>query len=434
MLIEFKFSNYRSFRDEGCLSMEATGLRAKKQSLIPCSPIDLFPSVAILGKNGGGKSNVIRAFWLGVQFIRNAQRTQHENATVPIQPFLLDDDSPNKPASFEYIYVRDGVKYIYGFSATKENILSEYLYHAPKGQRALVFSRDEQHFTFRENASKKLRELISEAVGPNQLYFSVACTMNEPACKAAMSWFREDLFFSRDYADFPKQLIEHSENPNMLKAIIQYAVEADIGVQNIEFEVKNGKLSDNNLPLDGMPDDIKGALTQFVRALSESPNTSETTLKMGRVRATSFHKGLNREGAPALYPLPVEKESDGTKKLMALAPGVERVLAQGGVFFVDELESGLHPILAAFLVSKFQSPRTNPNHAQLIFTTHNLDLLDEELLRKDQIYFVDKDQESGVSFLYSISEFATPTTENLRKGYLLGKYGAIPDITPEEVW
>lgn len=93
----------------------------------------------------------------------------------------------------------------------------------------------------------------------------------------------------------------------------------------------------------------------------------------------------------------------------------------------------MHPILAAFLISKFQSPNTNPNHAQLIFTTHNMDLLDEELLRKDQIYFVDKDQESGASSLYSISEFATPTTENLRKGYLLGKYGAVPDITPEEV-
>ena len=127
MLIEFKFSNYRSFRDEGCLSMEATGLRTKRQSLIPYKPTDLLPAVAIFGKNGGGKSNVIRAFWLGVQFIRNAQRTQHENAIVPVQPFLLDDDSPERPATFEYTYVRDGVKYIYGFSATRKNILQEYL-------------------------------------------------------------------------------------------------------------------------------------------------------------------------------------------------------------------------------------------------------------------------------------------------------------------
>ena len=433
MLIEFKFSNYRSFRDEGCLSMEATGLRTKRQSLIPYKPTDLLPAVAIFGKNGGGKSNVIRAFWLGVQFIRNAQRTQHENAIVPVQPFLLDDDSPERPATFEYTYVRDGVKYIYGFSATRKNILQEYLYHTPKGQKALVLSREGQDFTFRENGARKLRELICEAVGPNQLYFSVACTMNEPICKTAMGWFREDLFFSRDYADIPEQLIEYSEDPNMLKAITTYAIEADVGVENIKFEVKNEELVEGSSAFDGMPKDIKDALTQFMKALSMSPNAPDATMKMGQIRATSFHRGLNRQGKRTLYPLPLEEESDGTKKLMALSPEVERALEQGGVLLADELESGMHPILAAFLISKFQSPNTNPNHAQLIFTTHNMDLLDEELLRKDQIYFVDKDQESGASSLYSISEFATPTTENLRKGYLLGKYGAVPDITPEEV-
>lgn len=434
MLIEFKFSNYRSFRDEGCLSMEATGLQTKKRSLIPCKPTGLLPAAAIFGKNGGGKSNVIRAFWLGVQFVRNAQRTQHENAPVPVQPFSLNDTSMEEPSSFEYTYIRDGVKYIYGFSATKRSILREYLYHTPKGQRALVFSREGQEFTFRENSARKLRELIREAVGNNQLYFSVACTMNEPVCKAAMGWFREDLFFSRDYVDIPEQLVEYSEDPNMLQAITRYAVEADIGVEDIRFEVENEELEGNALPFDGIPEDIQNALTQFMKALSASPNVSEGTLKMGQMRATSLHRGLNRQGKQALYPLSLAEESDGTKRLMALAPAVEQALEKGGVLLVDELESGMHPVLAAFLVSKFQSPDSNPRHAQLIFTTHNLDLLDEALLRKDQIYFVDKNRENGASSLYSISEFSTPTTENLRKGYLLGKYGAIPDITPEEVW
>ena len=432
MLIEFNFSNYRSFRDEGCLSLEATGLRTKKQVLIPCKPTNLLPTVAIFGKNGGGKSNVIRAFWLGVQFIRNAQRTQHENAPVPIQPFLLDDYSAENPASFEYAYIWDGVKYIYGFSATRENVLREYLYHAPKGQKALVFSREGQNFVFRENNMKKLRDLISEAVDHNQLYFSVACTMNEPVCKTAMGWFRDGLFFSRDYTDIPEQLIEYSEDSNMLKAITHYAVEADIGVDDIKFEVKNVDLDRNSIP-DNMPEELRDALTQFMKALSESSNASETKLKMGQIRATSLHRGLNRQGASVLYPLSLAEESDGTRKLMALAPAVEQALERGGVFLVDELESGMHPMLASFLISKFQSPESNPNHAQLVFTTHDLDLLDEDLLRKDQIYFVDKDRESGTSSLYSISEFSTPTTENLRKGYLLGKYGASPDITPEEV-
>ncbi len=433
MLIEFKFSNYRSFRDEGCLSMEATGLQTKRHCLIPCKPTDLFPAAAIFGKNGGGKSNVIRAFWLGVQFIRNAQRTQHENASVPMQPFLLDDNSEDQPTSFEYTYIQDGIKYIYGFSATKKSILQEYLYYAPKGQKALVFSREGQEFLFRENNARKLRELISEAVNHNQLYFSIACTMNEPICKMAMSWFRENLFFSRDYVDIPEQLIEYSENPNMLKAITHYAVEADIGIEDIKFEIKNEELDDEGLSIEGIPEGLKTALTQFMKALSASPNVSESKMKMEQMSATSFHRGLNHQGESTAYPLPLADESDGTKKLMSLAPAVEQALERGGVLLVDELENGLHPLLAAFLISKFQSPDSNPHHAQLIFTTHNLDLLDEELIRKDQIYFVDKDQKDGSSSLYSISEFSTPTTENLRKGYLLGKYGAIPDITPEEV-
>ena len=118
MLIEFKFSNYRSFRDEAVLSMEATGVSAFKKSLIEFyptgketgNPVKLLPSVAIYGKNGGGKSNIIRAFWLAVQFIRNAQRTQHEKASIPVHPFLLDDISADMPSSFEFQYVLDGVR------------------------------------------------------------------------------------------------------------------------------------------------------------------------------------------------------------------------------------------------------------------------------------------------------------------------------------
>lgn len=140
MLIEFRFKNYRSFRDEATLSMEATGLGAFKNSLIKLSStVMLLPAVAIYGKNGGGKSNVIRAFWLAVQFIRNAQRTQHERASIPVRPFALNDYSQEYSTEFDFVYTTAGIKYWYGFSATREKIVSEYLYHAPKGQKALIF-------------------------------------------------------------------------------------------------------------------------------------------------------------------------------------------------------------------------------------------------------------------------------------------------------
>lgn len=433
MLIEFSFSNYRSFRDRVTLSMEAVGYGSLKQCVFPYRNKRLLPATAIYGKNGGGKSNVIRAFWLATQFIRNAQRTQHESAHVPMRPFLLNDTSAHEPSSFEFIYVCDDVKYTYGFSATNDEIIEEHLYHAPNGQSVLVFSRERQNFNFRNNAQKKKRQLIGEAVAKNQLYFAVACTMNESACIKAMAWFREHIFFSRDYTDIPQQLLENSENPNILNAIKEYAKIADVGIQDMDFEFRHVSI-DKGKPLPKeMPEGIKSALEQFIRALSDAPNASEAKLRVGEVSAKSFHKGIASNGDSKLFELPLSDESDGTRKLMSLAPAIERVLKCGGVLLVDELEKEMHPLMMEFIVSKFQSPDNNTNHAQIIFTTHNTELLNMNLLRKDQLYFADKSRKDGASELYSISDLPTVTHENIRKGYLMGKYGGTPNLPIEEV-
>lgn len=431
MLIEFKFSNFRSFRDETVLSMEATGLGTFKNCLIQEKSTKLLPGVAIYGKNGGGKSNVIRAFWLAVQFIKNAQRTQHEKAEIPVMPFGLNDYSKKQPTSFDFIYVLNGIKYWYGFSATKEKIISEYLYHAPKGQKALIFSRTGQDFSFTEDKAK--RNMIGEMVAGNQLFFSVACTMNDSACVSAMKWFRECIFFSRDYTDIPKQLLEYAENKSMLKAITDYAKTADLGIDDMQFEFDNKEIKDDNSFPEYIPEGIKEALTKFMNVLSETSNNSEVRLRMGEVTAKAIHQGENKDGSKMLYSFDLSEESDGTRKLMSLAPAIESALQNGGILLVDELERELHPMLVNFIVSKFQSKNTNRKGAQIIFTTHNTELMNMELLRKDQLYFVDKRDNDGVSELYSISEFATRTTDNIRKGYLVGKYGATPDVEIEEV-
>lgn len=257
--------------------------------------------------------------------------------------------------------------------------------------------------------------------------------MNDAACSGAMRWFRERVFFSRDYSDIPRQLLECSENANMLKAISRYAKAADVGIAEMQFEINSKEFDDESTFPDNIPEGIKTALVQFMHTLAETSNNSEVRLKMGEVTATSKHKGETRDGRREFYVLELADESDGTRKLMSIAPAIESVLANGGILLVDELERELHPMLVEFIVSKFQSKRTNPNGAQIVFTTHNTELLNMELLRKDQLYFVDKRREDGVSELYSIREFATRTTDNIRKGYLLGKYGATPDIEIEEV-
>ena len=346
---------------------------------------------------------------------------------------MLDDFSGKAPTSFDFTYIHNGIKYNYGFSATRQGITEEHLYHWPKGQQALVFTRRKQEFQFVTNNLKRRRELIAETIAPNQLYFAVACTMNEQACINAMAWFRDEVYFSRTYSDFPDYLLEYSDDSNMLTAIADYAKAADVGIQDMQFEFRNKDIADpQNIPSE-IPEEIRAALAQFLQALSDASTVSEHKLRMGEVRATSFHRGINRNGESANYALQLADESDGTRRLMSLAPDIEKVLRCGGVLLVDELEKEIHPMLVQYIVAKFQSSSSNPNHAQLIFTTHDTELLNMELLRKDEIYFVDKDRENGVSSLYSISDFGTATGENIRKGYLMGKYGATPELDIEEV-
>ena len=257
--------------------------------------------------------------------------------------------------------------------------------------------------------------------------------MNDTPCVAAMRWFRDQVFFSRDYSDIPRQLLEYSEDKNMLKAISDYAKAADLGIQDMQFEFNSKEIRDDTSIPDTIPDGIKTALVQFMHALSETSNNGEVRLKMGEVSAKASHLGENHDGQNAMYSLELSDESDGTRKLMALAPAIESALRTGGILLVDELERELHPMLVNYIIAKFQSKASNPNNAQIVFTTHNTELMNLELLRKDQLYFVDKRDKDGVSELYTISEFSTRTTENIRKGYLVGKYGATPDIAIEEV-
>ena len=162
-------------------------------------------------------------------------------------------------------------------------------------------------------------------------------------------------------------------------------------------------------------------------------NESEVSLRVGKVTAKSEHFGIDKNGKQQRYSIELSDESDGTRRLMSYAPAIESVLNKGGLLLVDELEKELHPVLVNFIISKFQSSQSNPKGAQIIFTTHNTDLMNLELLRKDQIYLVDKKRSEGASELYSISDFNTKTSDNIHKGYLMGKYGAIPDVELEEV-
>jgi hypothetical protein len=239
-------------------------------------------------------------------------------------------------------------------------------------------------------------------------------------------------FREKDYADIPRQLLEHAEDVNMLKSIVTYAKQADVGIEDMSFEIKNEEISAYESMPGNLPEGMVMALRQFAAALKDSSESAELNLKVGEVKTSSMHRGINKAGEEELFPLELSDESDGTRRLMSLAPGIEQV-QQGGVLMVDEIDRELHPLLAEYIISQFQSPETNQGRAQIIFTTHDTELLNMEILRKDQVYFVDKNKKSGVSELFNLTELPVRTNDNIRKAYLVGKYGAVPDVDTVEV-
>lgn len=382
--------------------------------------------MAIYGKNGGGKSNLIRAFWLAVKFICNAQMTQGAGVLVPVDPFKLNDYSTETPTSFEFIYKYKGIKYIYGFSATKEKICEEYLYHYPKGFRAQVFKRTGQEFSFIQD--KAFKQLISKAVAENQLYFSVANTMNESVCAEAMKFFTESIVFSREFEDLPGQIRLNYHNNNVLKSMKQYAQRADVGITDMKFEMKNTEIDvDDTIPEDAPPE-LSRALKSFVSALSDN---SQVKIQRNEIKARTYHTGISKNGEISQYELGLEDESDGTLRLMALAAAIDRTIDNGGIFVADELEKGLHPLLTEYIVNKFQNSEINKNNAQLIFTTHDTEIMRQHFLDADQFYFVDKDRQTGESELYSVDGLGKKNNADIRTGYLIGKFGGVPELEDE---
>ena len=170
------------------------------------------------------------------------------------------------------------------------------------------------------------------------------------------------------------------------------------------------------------------ALKSFVSALSDN---SQAKIQRNEIKARTYHTGVNKKGELGQYELSLEDESDGTHRLMALAPAIDRVIDNGGIIVADELEKGLHPLLTEYIVNKFQNSEINKNHAQLIFTTHDTEIMRQHFLDADQFYFVDKDRQTGESELYSVDGLGKKSNADIRTGYLIGKFGGIPELGDE---
>jgi hypothetical protein len=402
MLIRFRFANVHSLRDEQELSLVAS-LHEGRGDLVRVEDldVDLLRTAAVYGPNAAGKSNVLAA----LRFMRNAVVDSHRlwwpEGPIPVEPFLLDS-ARDSPSLFEVDLLLDGVRYQYGFKLDTQRILEEWLYSYPKKRRQLWFSRDAgapEPFTFGKNLKGNHR-IIQGLTRENSLFLSAAAENNHQALLPIHRWFRERLHFSAAESragdlSFTLAMLDSAPKKASVLDLLHLA---DLGIADLEIR-----------------DDRRTGLYVYDSAAVPVLEVKHRT----------------REG---LVPLPIQRESRGTQAWISLAGTILWVLERGAVLFLDELDASLHPRLALEVVRIFQDPERNPRNAQLIFNTHDTTLLGnlmgEPSLHRDQVWFVEKDQE-GASHLYPLTDFKPRKLENLERGYLQGRYGAVPFIASQ---
>ena len=414
MLLQFNFKNFKSFRDDTTLDLTATKISEYSNHVTSVGREKILPVAAIFGANASGKSNVQEAFRYMVTYVVRSfafggdeTGKKDKSNFMKSTPFLLDANSRERESSFEVYFVESeesGAKsYNYGFTVNKDGVKEEWLNYKSKSSRGdykKIFYRNGNSLDLSGIASKS-QENIKIALEKETLIVSLGAKLKIAKLKYIRDWFlnnefadfgspEEDYFLS---VQLPKGFVDDMK---VQKKVVEYFSSFDSSI--IGFEVETIDQGDSN--------------------------------QTRKVRIDAIHKMIDSNDTTTI---PLELESAGTLKMFALYPLLQEVLKSGGVLFVDELNARLHPLLVRAFVITFLNSEINMNHAQLIFTSHDSWQLNNNLLRRDEVWFTEKSEE-GISTLYSLADFVDGEgakirkDENYEKNYLLGKYGAIPTL------
>ena len=409
MLIQFSFKNYKSFRDEATLDLSASKMTEFSDRVVSIGKERVLPVAAVYGANASGKSNVYGAFEYMANYVVNSFKygdEEREFDDIKPIPFLFDVASEKADTSFEVYFAVPGDKtektYNYGFCIGQEGVTEEWLNYKAKTARKYlpIFYRDKETLDL-NGIPKANRSNIEIALEKQVLIVSLGAKLKVAKCKLVRDWF-----LNNEFADFGNVIT----NLFMSRVLPRGFVDDEkVRSAVIDFFAS----FDNH---------IKGF--EITKAPKQEDSKEDTYL------IDALHKKLESD---EMAKIPLCDESAGTLKMFALYPELQDVLQNGGVYFIDELNARLHPLLVRNFVLTFLNPEINVNHAQLIFTTNDTWQLSNQLLRRDEIWFTEKDQE-GLSSLYSLADFVDEDGSRIRKdesyekNYLLGKYGAIPNL------
>ena len=422
MLIEFRAANHRSLRDEQVLTMEAGRVGDEsdpRPRTVPGSSEKLLTVAALYGPNASGKSNILAS----IDFMCNAVLASHRfwspDEGIPRDPFAWGT-LKKEPSLFEVTLLLDGVRFQYGFVATDERFMEEWLYAWPKGHKQIWFERNDESYKYGEHF-KGENKLIEEVTRPNALFISAAVQHNHPCLHPILTSFRSlrplNMPLRRPYSPFRYRVPSHFELARLLEEDEGGSHQASL------FSIDEESLSFTDRFRELLISADIGIIDYRVDI-----EFNETTT--GREIKTP-HFYLKHKSKFDNAWLPLEEESNGTKTLFRIALPILNAIQNGGVLFVDELERSLHPYLARQIIRQFNDPEHNPNNAQLIFTTHDTNLLGTMLgkpaLRRDQVWLTEKNPE-GATELYPLTNYKPRKAENIERGYLQGRYGAIPFV------
>lgn len=414
MLLQFNFKNFKSFKDDTTLDLTATKISEFNNHVISIANERILPVAAIFGANASGKSNVQEAFRYMAMYVINSldygdesDGKKKKSKFFRPTPFLFDSKSKTEESSFEIYFIdseENGAKtYNYGFTVDSTGVREEWLNYKAKtarGNYKRIFYRNGEDYDFSGIPSKS-QENLKIALEKETLIVSLGAKL-----KIAKLKFIRDWFLNNDFADFGRpienfflsQLIPEgfADDENVRNKVVDYFASFDPSIIGFNVEVL------------------------------KSDNDDEDE----HLKIDAIHKMIDSDQTTSI---PLQNESAGTLKMFALYPMLDDVLSTGGVLFVDELNARLHPLLVRAFIITFLNPEINTKNAQLIFTSHDSWQLNGNILRRDEIWFAEKDL-NGISNLYSLADFVDEDgvkirkDENYEKNYLLGKYGAIPSL------
>ncbi|MEG3972343.1 ATP-binding protein [Microcoleus sp. T2B6] len=402
MLIGFSVGNYKSFKETVTLSLVASSITEEDKELdennvFPINDkLSLLKSAAIYGANASGKSNIVAAINFMKWFVLNSSKETQVSDAIDIEAFRLSTETEKEPSFFEIVFLLEDKTFRYGFEVNAREVVSEWLFQADDSEEKMIFERDFDNYILDDFPEG---QGISDKTRINALFLSVVAQFNGKISGKILLWFSKTLQLISGLQDtqYREETLESFENDRHRHDIIEFIKKLDLGIADIQIK-------------------------KYI---------SQKTAMFGiyEVGVKTVHRKYDADGKQAAIELfDIEThESEGTNKLFALAGILLDTLRTGKILLIDELDARLHPLITRELICLFNSNETNPHNAQLIFTTHDTNLLSSKSFRKDQIWFTEKDNK-GATDLYSLVEYKVGKDASFERDYIIGKYGAIPFI------